>query len=329
MPFKYYQKNLLLISPFAYNYHELIIQSAERLGLATVWLNERPSNSLFFKVFSRYSNYLARAVSLFYYKRRLKDLISTGFSPDYFLVIKGESVHPSIIDYITLRFPACRTTAYFWDSTANLNGCNRLVRNVSRVFSFDPLDCLRYDWSYRPLFAGNASLNSCEAQADEYSYDWSFIGVSHSDRVFVLDCLARSSSNFFLYLYFPSLFHWLLCFLRYPLSLIRLRQYVFFESLSGESLSSIYQCSRSVVDINHPSQTGLTMRCVESLMSGKKLLTTNLSIRDEPLYSKSRVFILDRNSPCFPLDFLLEPFEEIPENLRFYYSADGWLSALL
>ena len=110
--------------------------------------------------------------------------------------------------------------------------------------------------------------------------------------------------------------------------LFRLRNFVSFRHLSSNKLASVYASSRSVIDINHPNQSGLTMRCIESLLSGKKLLTSNANIMNEYIYDVSRVFVFDRSSPCFPGEFLDAPFQPISSDLKDYYSIDYWLSLL-
>ena len=65
-------RSLLLISPLTYNYHEFILDSAARLGLKTVWLNERPSNFLLVKIISRYLNRFSRYLSFAFYNKLFK-----------------------------------------------------------------------------------------------------------------------------------------------------------------------------------------------------------------------------------------------------------------
>ena len=147
------------------------------------------------------------------------------------------------------------------------------------------------------MFAANLPSYSSSYKSNLHSYDWSFVGAVHSDRLLILDKLLTNSSNFFLYIYFPSIFHWLFCFLRYPMVLFRLRNFVSFRHLSSNKLASVYASSRSVIDINHPNQSGLTMRCVESLV--RQLLTSNANITNEYIYDVSQYLFLCRSSPYF------------------------------
>jgi hypothetical protein len=71
------------------------------------------------------------------------------------------------------------------------------------------------------------------------------------------------------------------------------------------------------------------MRTIETLLAGKKLITTNQSILDSDLYHKSRVLIIDRNDPIIDPDFLTSPFKAVPDSIRQNYSCTGWLCELL
>jgi hypothetical protein len=71
------------------------------------------------------------------------------------------------------------------------------------------------------------------------------------------------------------------------------------------------------------------MRTIETLISGKKLITTNKNIIDSNLYDRSRVDIISRSNPYLSNDFMDSEFLPLPEPLKYYYSCEGWISELL
>jgi hypothetical protein len=87
--------------------------------------------------------------------------------------------------------------------------------------------------------------------------------------------------------------------------------------------------SRAVLDVEHPRQRGLTMRTIETLFAGKKLVTTNEHILKSDLYNPSRIHLISRLNPSIPTEFLSKSFLIISEDLRKYYSCDGWAEELL
>jgi len=324
--------SLLLISPLTYNYHSLILDSCHNNNISVQWLNERPSCNLFFKILSRFLNPFARLLSLPWYIHKVDSLFRVGFCPDFLLVIKGESVHPHVISYIKRKFPNCICSLYFWDSTDNLPGYSALSRSFSNVFSFDSFDCRAHAWSYRPLFAGNAISSLKSEKTDlplDSQYDWSFVGAVHSDRLYVLDELSRQSCSYFMHLYFPSPLHCLLYCLRYPKQSIRLRTFFSLAPLLPSELISVYESSRCIVDISHPNQSGLTMRTLESVLSSRKIFTTNSAVRRERFYDETRVAIFSRQSPRWSEAFLDVPFKSLCTNVADFYSVDCWLATLI
>ena len=329
--------SVLLISPRTYNYHELIVKSFERAGAECIWLDERPFSHFLFKIFSRRFNRLSRCFSARFYFRRVRSLFASGFSPTHVLVVKGEAIHSSVLNYVRKLYPQTKFTLYFWDSVVNLPGHESILSCFDTVASFDYRDCSIYGWRYCPLFSGNSGDSFKAASSIRldhcFQYDWSFVGVVHSDRLKVIDDLIRSNSatnlRFFLYIYFPSLAHLLRYFFLSPAPFLRLCPYIHFHSLSPTLLPKIYNQSRSVLDVHHPDQSGLTMRTVESILSGLKVMTTNSFVINEPFFSPERVLILDRNQPFIPLAFLNSNYIPLPISIVQSYLPVQWVIRLL
>ena len=62
--------------------------------------------------------------------------------------------------------------------------------------------------------------------------------------------------------------------------------------------------STAILDINHPSQSGLTMRTIESLGLSRKVLTTNRDILTYSMIDSTQVSILDRQQPVVNVEFI-------------------------
>lgn len=50
--------------------------------------------------------------------------------------------------------------------------------------------------------------------------------------------------------------------------------------------------SRAILDILQPNQSGSTLRPLEALFLGKKLVTNNLSVVNEPYYDSRYIFVI-------------------------------------
>jgi hypothetical protein len=71
------------------------------------------------------------------------------------------------------------------------------------------------------------------------------------------------------------------------------------------------------------------MRTVETLMSGRKLITTNAHVKESELYHPTRVHIISRADPRIPQAFFESTFEPIPEDVRQRYSLTRWVLDLV
>ena len=335
-PYLYSTMRLLLISPQTYNYHKVLQSACRANDIDFSWLDERPFANPFFKFFSRKFNRLARYLSRKYYFRKISALRDSGFSPSHVLIIKGEAIHQSVISYMRELFPNARFILYFWDSITNLPGAAAISHLFDVTITFDYKDSVEQGWKFFPLFAGNYTLYSrgCldSPETPTPSYDWSFVGAIHSDRILVIDKLCRSSSshrNYYIFLYAQTFFHLILHSIRHPFAFLRLKKYIHMNTLDPGLLSDIYSESRCVLDIHHPCQTGVTMRTVEALLSGKKVATTNVNALNLSISDSSRISVIDRARPTVSSEFIFSPVVPISHFLSNQYYPDNWLLRLL
>ena len=80
--------------------------------------------------------------------------------------------------------------------------------------------------------------------------------------------------------------------------------------------------------MQHPKQTGLTMRTIETLGAKKKLITTNPHVKEYDFYRPENILIVDRYNPVITKEFLDAPWKEIPENIYKKYSISSWLNSI-
>ena len=103
---------------------------------------------------------------------------------------------------------------------------------------------------------------------------------------------------------------------------------VSFKSLSKSDVIDIIKQSKTIIDIQHPFQTGLTMRTIEMFGAKKKLFTTNKDIENYDFYNRSNIFIINRNEPKLDFDFLKKDYEEIDKTIYEKYSLNSWLKII-
>lgn len=98
--------------------------------------------------------------------------------------------------------------------------------------------------------------------------------------------------------------------------------------ISYDELTTIVSESRSVLNVVMPNQTGVSMRDIESIMFGVKLITTNKSIKEKDFYHPNNIFELDGLNVDGILDFLKKPVIPVDEKIKWRYSIEGFVTEL-
>ena len=320
---------VLLISPSTFNYHRSITTTLSKLGYNVTWWDERAYNNFLYKLSLRAFPKLTKKYFDKPYIDKLSELDSQSITQ--VLIIKGEGISRRVALEMRKKLTNASFGLYLWDSLENVNGVINILDIFDSISTFDPYDSKDFNWVYRPLFSRNLQFSKKEKTIPN-RYDWCFIGSVHSDRHRVIHRLRKSSCK--------DRSSFVFCYIQSPIVLL-FRKIIDWTlwfapkgTLSTQSMSAVdvqhyFHLSAAVLDIEHPKQRGLTMRTIETLISEKKLITTNKNIINSSLYDSSRVDIINRGDPQLRNDFFDSPFLPIPDFLKYYYSCDGWISELL
>lgn len=319
---------VLLVSPLTFSYHVAICEALEHLGFKPLWWNDKASASTFYKIALRLLPGITRRLTSRHFLAMIEQLPSDSI--DHILIIKGEGLHPSAISHLRARQPRATVGLYLWDSVENVKGVWGLLPFADVVASFDPVDAQKNGWKYRPLFARNVALSTADKAHKDF--DWCFIGTIHSDRHRVISRLRHAMGAGvpgFVFAYFQSpmilrirkLFDWTLW--SAPTGTLST------TPMPAAEVAQVIARSRAVLDVEHPRQRGLTMRTIETLLTGKKLLTTNEHLLACDLFHPSRAKVIDRNAPEIDRDFLDAPVAPVTEALRARYTCEAWVRELL
>ena len=111
-----------------------------------------------------------------------------------------------------------------------------------------------------------------------------------------------------------------------------LRQYKYgnikdfsFAPLSQNKITHIIENSRVILDINHPLQSGLTSRTLESLGADRKLITTNAHVKKYNFYNSENIQVLGRTLPYLDKKLFNTDYKKPEEYVYNYYSLNSWL----
>ena len=100
------------------------------------------------------------------------------------------------------------------------------------------------------------------------------------------------------------------------------------EPLPTQTVRKIYDTSRCVLDVEHGKQRGLTIRTIEMLGMGKKVITTNALIAQYDFYNPQNFFILDRENPVLDMSFLETPYIPLSGEIQEKYCLDSFLKEI-
>lgn len=330
-----HSKKAVLLAPKFFGYETEIQKELEKLGVSVTYFDERPENTFFTKAVLRLNlPFLIRKRISNYYKIIFQD--STRHTYDYIILINPETIDENILEQLKKCNPNAKTIVYFWDSIANKKNALKLLPLADRFFSFDPNDSKNHSRiEFLPLFYISDYGKLANSESKSFKYDISFIGTIHSDRYSIVKKIETYANGkglrTFLFFFCPSkgLFWWK----KLVSGEFKNIKYsdVSFTPISKENALDIIRHSKAVIDIEHPKQTGLTMRTIEMLGARKKLLTTNAKIKEYDFFDKHNVFIVDRKVSSIPFraEDIDRPYQDPKQHTYNKYALSSWVKTIL
>lgn len=319
---------VLIIAPRFFGYEEEIAAEFRRRGAEVDMMLDRPFETAAMKAVTRFRPELVIGAADRLYRRTLANLGRVDYR--HVLVVNGQTVSEEILRELRVQYPRARLTLYMWDSFKNRKRALRNLQYFDDALSFDRECAQRYGLRFRPLFfSPGFSLQRKEAPP---AYHLSFIGTAHTDRFAITSAIARNlppGLRFYRYLYLqaPWVFYFHRCFNR-AFRDARRRDFEF-APLPRATVQRVFFQSGAILDIEHPKQTGLTIRTLETLGAARKLVTTNRHVRDYDFFLDENIWVIDRRAPLVPETFLQTEYRPIAPELYRKYSLAGWMDEVL
>lgn len=300
--------NVLLICPIFFDYEKAIARELGRHAQRVIYRNEIPFNSAFkYHALRRLSKRVAQ-MALERYNRELAQLVERK-KIDTVLIVRGSGLLPSFFEAIGRIIPAVRIINYQWDSLRNNPNGLTIARFSDTNFSFDLADChVNPQFKHLPLFYTWDTINDTGPNS-EPECDIFFVGTYHSSRHLVVKELERQCRqqgfNLRSHIYIPRGIYWRR---KFSSGEQIERCDVSFHKLSRERYHRSLLHTKAVLDIQSQTQTGATIRTIETLSVGRKLISTNTMLQDEQFYSPDNIYLWDTEQ-LLPLnDILHTPF---------------------
>jgi hypothetical protein len=312
-------KKILFVAAKFYHYTEAVFEKLKLYGANVDFFYERDISLKHVVV----ANFFASKMDKWqqkHYRSILRKTENRSF--DYLIVIRGYRMPVWFVETLKERNPNMATILYQWDVFRLWDADYRyLMPHFDRTLSFDYADSKELNIPYAPTFHMDEYSNPPEKRP---IYDFIYC-TNHTDEKYrfmnaFVDLAAKKGYRVRTHLY--------MSWLKY------LREYlkgnridygsISFRRLSREEYFGLFCQSKVVVDFSGTTQTGLTMRVIDALGSGKRVLTNNKSVVNEPGYNSQQVIVYDPVALKLP-DFVCndEKFEKKD------YSIDKWLDNLL
>jgi hypothetical protein len=325
----YTRADLLLIGGGFFGYAEEISRALSLRGRKVAWFEDRPALDTMTKSLLRIAPSLVAAKAEVYFEGIIAQMREQPIRD--ILVIKGEALSPKSIERLRAAMPQARLTLYFWDSYRNMSKDSpKKVPLFDKSFTFDPDDAQTdRRLGYRPLFFVDDYASLPKLTPD---IDLLFLGTVHSDRYAILGRLSHAlppGVRFERILYFPSRFLYVARRIGDPQFWRARRNEFVFHPLNKINIQTLISRARVVVDIERSVQSGLTMRTIEMLGAGKKLLTTNSRVIEADFFNPNNISVIDRRFPTVTSSFMESEYEPPSVELLRRYSLSGWLDEVL
>lgn len=300
---------------FGLNYHTYtrsIIDEMEMLGGSVTYVDIQPRNT-FFKVIRT----VGRSVYDSYLNAHHSAAISASEEATYDKVVFLQAHQMSLENLSQLRKQqsTAEFTLYNWDSLVN-HDYQSHAPYFDRVLTFDRSDADTHGYGYLPLF--------CQRSMQAFSCDrtepgtifmvgnlvkpqrYTAVGVFHA-------YCSANSLTFNQYLKIsPVVWIKLLHMGLWPIG-------VSLRSIAPKVFREMTEASQGVFDFANHAQSGQTMRMMENLCAGKKIITNNTWVKREPFYSPDRIHVFEEMDFSGVAEFLSIPLADRDAKFEEYH----------
>ncbi len=321
-------KKIIFFCPKYFGYEKEILLEMQNMGADVSFSSDRPSEHPWVKGFIRLFPKLGSYYSNFYF---LKWLEKYGTEQcDLIFIIRGEGLSPFFIQTLRKRYPRARVVCHLWDSVSTIKEIKLKLSCFDDISSYDPKDCKQFkQFRFRPLFFLDKYL---DREIKTNNLRLFFVGTLHSDRPKVISMIKRSlpkNIDFDYWLFSRSRVEYAFRMILDPFMRTLDRSRFIFKPMPFATISTQLKKCSAVIDIEHPNNSGLTMRTFEMIASGKKLITTNSFVMQHDFYDPKRICVIDRTNPSVLSLFLEAETPPLSDDFVSKYSLRSWILDIL
>jgi hypothetical protein len=314
-------KKILFIGLDYHNYTTEIIREFNGLGYDVEFYSIIP-RTLYYKALNTISKAKYRQKLDAYHADIINKEAGNKYDVVFFLYAQEISVEN--LSLLKSQHSTSKFILYCWDSIQTKDYTKHLPYFDS-AFTFDKEDAVAVNINYLPLFciAEFQNLQKTDQHLNQIYFVGNIVTVARYSAIqkFITYCAEQK-------IHFK---HFLKC---TPVVIWRLLKAGFLplnvsaSTIAKNDFIKLIESSTTVFDFANHVQVGYTMRVMENLCAGKKIITNNARVLNEPFYTPDRILVIKDMDLLNIKSFLNTPLVE-PDKKFTEYHLDSFLTNLL
>ena len=278
--------NVLLIGLNYHTYTSEIVKELRQSGHVVHFHDIQPGKP-WLKVLRKFSPSSYPAALDSYHAGILAD--ERGWQADMVLFIQVHQMSQANMAALRRDHARAEFVLYNWDAISN-HDYRPYLHHFDRIYTFDPQDAGAHGLHYLPLFCIPAFQNLRQRDSSGKSV-YTVGNIVNPKRYEAIQSFQRHcrSSGIAFRKYLVGSTHAMTMLLREG----HVPWDVSLRSISQPDFVDLIETSSAVFDFANHRQVGYTMRTIENLCAGKKIITNNPAIRAEAFCTDDRVHVFE------------------------------------
>lgn len=230
------------------------------------------------------------------------------------IIIHSSVITVPVVKYIREKNKNIRLIVWYWNPVSKSAPVGDYRKYGCEIWSFDEKDCDKYNLNYNTqyyfndIYLDNSKNKDIEVlfvggdkgRIENLAKIKNYLDRNHISNFFYITPTGNKRNKKYLDLYKNK---------KIPYS---------------DTLKYISK-SKAILDYISKNQNGMTIRPLEALFFGKKLITNDINIEKKEFYNDNNIFIIKNNNLSDLKDFLKKQYTDIKKELIMYYDFDMWL----
>lgn len=143
-------ESIVYVNTDFYSYNKEIIQSLKDLNMDVLYFNYKPCHNSLSKFLFKTSKIFKRITVSKVVRKIVKQ--TKGKNINVYLMINPVTFSKNDVVKIFRNHATSNKILYLWDSITTYPSMLKIVSEFTKCCSFDPIDCKKYGFKYRPTF---------------------------------------------------------------------------------------------------------------------------------------------------------------------------------